>query len=249
MTSDLSAEASSQGTEGGTQERASLRSVFGVTLGLLLVFSCLSTLLTHGTKSVQAGPALAERYSLDSLPFGFKLREQFFVLPGQERVFVIDDGSQPIVEELSLPDGSSSQVSESSGGEDTKLPPEEWGKVEAITKDGPPAQVFLVEYPEGSAKKAIERQFHNVQWLELKYIPGKGGRTAIDGGKIDWDGYAADFVLEREFRPGLKFTDRLRVNMTVEGQCWVAYCVWPDQAAGSEEPVKALLNSLHVLSE
>ncbi len=244
----MSLDDSSQVQEGSTQARASLRSVFGVLLGFFVLLACIGNLTGYGSKTAAAGPALAQSFELRNVPFGLNLQELLHVLPSGERVFVLAgaqaaEASSEQVSTLAV-DEDSGEPQATSEGETTTKKFVDWTLVVPSREKSPPLEVFLVSYPWKSAQSVIARQFQQVEWKELKLIESKGGRTAIDGGKLTWNGYAADYVLDREFRPGLRFQDRLRVNLTVNGQCWVAYGIWQEQEAGSKEPMAELLGSL-----
>ena len=224
--------------------RASLRSVFGVALGLMIVALCAVTVFTYGTTTLAAAPGLAEHFELGALPFRFQLQEDLVVLPSGEQVYVLSrPGELPQV-----PPGLLAGNSGVSAKESEFPAPVDWSAVQVEKENGPPSAIFLVKYPNSTANATIEQQFRQVQWKELRFIESKGGRTAIDGGKLQWNGFGADFVHGREFFPELRFADHVRVNLTTGGQCWVAYGVWPEQEAGSKEVMAQFLGALRLVA-
>jgi hypothetical protein len=225
----------------------------------------------YGARAMAAGPALAKSFELSDIPFDLSLREPLHILPSGELVYVlagenageavaeqvatltdsdpapgVESDEEPVADSDTETDTDADAKGEAESGEksNSDWTPVDWTLAKPTTEGGPPSEVFLVNYPWKQANSVISSNFQRVQWKELKYIESKGGRTAVDGGKLTWNGYAADYVLEREFRPGLRFQDRLRVNLTVNSECWVAYAVWPEQEAGSKEPAAEILAAL-----
>ncbi len=233
--------------EGGAPQRASLAVVFGVAGGFLVLLACIGTLVGFGPRTTPAEASLAEHYEVGELPFGFSIHPDLFLLPSAEQVYVLNGEDFAPVESKDVEAAVGEQETEekeSEEGDKSEHGKVDWSAMQSLNDDSPPAQLFLVEYPIASAEKVIEQQFRDVQWKQLAEIEADGGRSAVDGGKLEWNGFMADYVHQREFRPGLRFSDQVRVNLSVGGKCWIAYAVWPEQHAGSTEPVKELLASL-----
>lgn len=132
----------------------------------------------------------------------------------------------------------------SEGSENDEFEPYDWANIEVLSTDSAPQCLYLVQFPVGQAASVIRGQFQNLDWKQLSLIDAEGGRSAVDGGKLSWAGYGADFVRERNFVRGGGFWDVVRVNLSVGGECWVAYATWPSGHAGSSESVELLLEGL-----
>jgi len=225
------------------EERASVGVILGVAGGVLLLVACVGVPLGFGPRTLAASDALAQHYDLGALPFGFHLQPVLHVLPAGERVYVLnaDDFVPEKLEHFEF------KSPRSHGPPAPDAPLVDWSKIEALSSGSPPDQLFLVEYPLNQAESVIAGQFRALEWKQLSEIDAGGGRSAVDGGKIEWNGYMADFVRQREFRPGLRFVDQVRVNLSLRGECWIAYAVWPEQHTGSTEPVEELLGALRPL--
>jgi|GEM_PF-1371014 len=233
--------------------------ILGVSIGFLVLCGGLLVLFGFGTRSVDAREALAGSFELDAFPEGHRLLEVAHLLPGGERVFVVTDGSSAVepseLEEVAsdVPEPEADEP----GGEDVEHADDEgveseeeedddydWTAIEVLSEGTRPARLFLVRYPRARADSVIGSQFRHLHWRELSEIDASGGRAAVDGGELEWAGYAADFVRERQFIEGGRFRDTLRVNLSLGGECWIAYATWPEGHAGSTEPVTELLGSL-----
>jgi hypothetical protein len=243
------ASASSEAAQTAPQ-RASLGAIVGVAIGLALLFVCVLAPVFYGSSTFAAPEGLAANFELEGLPHGFALEDTAYLLPGGERVFVFTDGSASPVAALDVV----ATASESAGeGETASVPgsphgegaaPFDWSTVAALSKGAQPARLFLVHYPGARAESVILEQFRGLEWKDLRLIGTEGGRSAVDGGQLQWGEYAADFVRERTYIAGGSFRDALRVNLSLGRECWVAYAIWPDLHAGSQEPVEELLAAL-----
>lgn len=231
---------------------------FAVALGLLAVALCVLTPIFYGSSTFAAGAGLAQRYELGPLPAGFFLEEQGFRLPGGEQVFVFNDGLEAAISAAGLvaeeepepqPEAPPAEPPEEDGAEGKSTPaPVDWSAIEPLSEGTAPTRLFLVRYPAARAESVIAEHFRGIEWKELRFIGTEGGSTAVDGGKLEWSGFGADYVRVRTFIPGGSFRDVLRVNLSLDGECWVAYAVWPELHAGSKEPVGELLASLRPVS-
>ena len=236
----MQAEAQGIVAEGGAQQRTSLGSVFGVGAGFLVLLICIAVLLGYGPRRRVASESLAEHYDVNSLPFGFVLQTEAYTLPGGEEVYVMNSPDF----EPALPAEVESAIVDDKDGPRAGEEKVDWSSLQVAATGTPPAQLFLVKYPLSRAESVLKGQFRTLEWKDLSEIESKGGRSAVDGGKLEWNGYDADYVQQREYLPGLRFVDQVRVNLTLGGQCWIAYAVWPQQAAGSVAPVEKLLAAL-----
>jgi hypothetical protein len=223
----------------------------GVGLGLLAVALCILTPLFYGSSTFAAADRLALRYKLGELPPAYSLEESGILLPGGERIFVFSGGEEGAdsVGEFLVTETDDSVATEAD--ESTNRSAEDhidWSKVEPLSEGSAPSRLFLVHYPTSRAKAVIDAHFRRLEWKDLRSIEPKGGSTAVDGGKLEWNGFGADYVQVRSFISGGAFRDVLRVNLSLEDECWVAYAVWPELHAGSKEPVQELLASLQPTS-
>ncbi|MFT7669501.1 MAG: hypothetical protein ACI8X5_002204 [Planctomycetota bacterium] len=231
-------------SEDGTSRSVGSSAIVGVGVGLVLIVASLSSLFFRGSHSVSAAEQLAHMYEVSEFPFGLSLQEPGFLLPGGEHVFVLSDGTVPVeeaqVEELL---GADEEAGEKEGEEPEKEP-FDWSAIEVLSTDSAPTQVYIAHYPVDQATGIIQSQFQSLDWKELSGIDADGDRAVVDGGKLRWAGYAADFVRERQFIKGGTFRDSMRVNISTIGECWIAYAIWPTGHAGSEERLVDLLASL-----
>ena len=235
-----------------------LGQVLVVALGLAAVAVCVLVPFFYGSRTRAAGPALEQSYELGEMPHGFELGPEAFLLPGGERVFVFGAGlagaSSKGPTGLTLEETLAGAGLEPEGVEGSEAPSgpsdfTDWASLRPVNTGGPPAFLFLVQYPSGRASSVINEQFRGIEWKELRDIEAEGGRTAVDGGKLEWGEYAADFVQERNFVRGGTFRDSLRVNLSLGRECWIAYAVWPELDAGSKEVVRELLAALRPTQE
>ena len=225
-----------------------------VALGLAAVAVCVLVPFFYGSRTLAAGPALAQSYALGKLPHDFELGPEAFLLPGGERVFVFGPGLAGAPSEGSpgpILAAAGLEREEGEGSEAQSGTPgfTDWASLSPVSTGTPPERLFLVKYPTGRASSVINEQFRSIEWKDLRDIEADGGRTAVDGGKLEWAEYAADFVQERTFVRGGTFRDSLRVNLSLGRECWIAYAVWPELDAGSKEVVRELLTALRPTQE
>lgn len=219
--------------------------VLGIAIGFFVVLGCLGLIAFHGWRTFVASEGLETSFELSGLPEGFTLSDDAYLLPSGERVYVIADGSKELtrlpVEDLGGLEPGEGESTEADTGDDHDFEEYDWTSIPVESTDQAPMQFFLVQYPTKRAEAVIRSEFQGLDWKELKYIGAKGGRSAVEGGKLEWAGYAADFVREREFIRGGTFRDVLRVNLSVGGECWVGYALWPTSHAGSEKAAEEFL--------
>lgn len=231
-----------------------LGQVLVVALGLAAVAVCVLVPLLYGSRTLPAGPALAQSYELGELSHDFELGPEAFLLPGGERVFVLGPGLAGAPSEGSpgpilAAAGLEREAGEGSEAQSGTAAFTDWGSLSPVSTGTAPARLFLVQYPIGRAASVIDEQFRRIEWKDLRHIEAKGARTAVDGGKIEWGEFAADFVQERTFVRGGTFRDSLRVNLSLGRECWIAYAVWPELNAGSKEVVGEVLGALRPTQE
>jgi hypothetical protein len=126
--------------------------------------------------------------------------------------------------------------------------PLDWSRLPEGPAGTPPVRVYLLRYGEGGATRALARHFRNLEWRELADIEERGGRTVVEGGRLRWGEFDADFVRERRFLPGPGFQDSLRINLGLPKRYWIAFAFWPRGLPGSKEPCELLLKSLRARS-
>lgn len=236
----------------GRTERERPSAVLGIGLGLALLFFCALALVLVRERPLDPALALADSFELAELPFGMRL-ERALLLPGGETLVVLGDGrelpSSALPPDPSEPEradreppgaGPAAMAAE-------ELPAVDWSKVVELEAGTPPARLFLLRHPAASAERALGRAFRNLEWRELSELDAKGGRLAVEGGRIPWGAFAADFVRERRFLPGLAFEDSIRVNLSLPGRYWIAYAFWPRGYPASKERVEELLDALRAL--
>lgn len=224
--------------EGEGQRFESCGGVLGMGLGLALIVACAAMLVFYGPRRLDAGEVLASSFELGALPEGLVLEPEATALPAGELVVTLSNG-EPL--ELSALELLSPRQTQQSTEEYVEF---DWTAVEALSLGGLPARLYLVKFPRSRAERVLVSQFRGLEWLDLSEIPAKGGSTVVGGGKLPWAGYEADWVRERRFLEGGSFRDTLRVNLSLGQECWVAYSIWPERAAGSEEVVADCLAAL-----
>lgn len=237
----------------GATERERPSAVLGIGLGLALLGLAALALLLVRERPLDPALALADSFELGELPFGMRL-ERALRLPGGETLVVLGDGrelsSDALPPDPSEPEPGDRELPASSpaasAGEEREAV--DWSKVVELESGTPPARLFLLRHPEASAERAIGRAFRNLQWRELADVDAKGGRLAVEGGRIPWGAFAADFVRERLFLPGLAFEDSIRVNLSLPGRYWIAYAFWPRGYPASKERLEELLGALRATS-
>lgn len=239
----------------------------GAALAVLAIAGAL--LLLDPLTEVNAGEELASHFELNALPFGFRV-EGAHRLMTQEVVVALgaDDprvATTPELDVTSEPVGDTdaeaeaeakadadSEADAASHDADDELPAAEAEDRERHAQDDgtPPSRLFLVRYPRREAQSVLEQQMR--RHTESLDQPHGGEQDddsreqllTIDGGRLPWGEFDADFVLERKYTSDGHFEDVLRVNLTREQQCWVLFALWPRDYRGSREPVEALLEAL-----
>lgn len=238
----------SAGAEGAPRE--SISGVLGVGFGLALLGWCALALWRVGPDPLDARAVLDADFELGTLPFGLELGEALRFASGETIVVLADasDFELPLEQELAGEDPAREEDSPEEGapadGEPKEPPKVDWSKVVEGEAGTPPARVYLVRYSASGARSALARQFRDLEWRELADIEPQGGRAVVDGGRVRWGEYAADYVRERRFLPGLRFQDSVRVNLTLPERYWIAYAYWPPGLPGSKEPVETVLAAL-----
>lgn len=239
-----------EGSEKSLTKPETVAGVFGVGLGLCLIVLFVLTIVGYGPRAETAASVLDGSFVVEALPEGLTVEPLALLLPGGEQVVTIGNGQplpvtpkellEPSPFERMGPGGLPGAPPEGGPG----APPFEkfdWSSVEPEATDTLPARVYLVHYPERGAPALLTMQFRGLRWRDLSEIPAKGGSAVIDGGKLEWNGYAADFVRERRFLEGGSFRDTMRVNLSLGRSCWVAYAIWGEREEGSEEKVREVL--------
>lgn len=251
------------GTEPPAADRPkpeSLAGVFGVGFGLLIIAGLVLVIVGYGPRGIAASSVLAGSLEVVELPEGMTLEANALILPTGEKVVTVSSGSPFWINPAELIDRSARM----GGGMGRGMGPGggmgfgpgspgfeeyDWAGVEVESEDSMPARVYLVTYPRRSASKVLVRQFSGLAWRDLSQISAKGGTAVVGGGKIEWAGYAADFVRQRRFLEGGSFRDTIRVNLSLGQQCWIAYAIWPERHTGSEEVVREVLAAVRPVAE
>ncbi|MCA8982009.1 MAG: hypothetical protein H6831_09410 [Planctomycetes bacterium] len=219
-----------------------------------LVLACAGMLLfLDPLTEVNAADEMAVHFVASELPFGFRV-ERAHRLMSQELVVELESddpraGAMPAVEV-----GSEDSADPGETNDPVEQELEEDRERHALEDGTPPARVFLVRYPRRNAQAVLAEQMAR-HGEELGMHGGDGGGDGddeedheqlltIDGGRLPWGDYDADFVLERKYTSGGHFEDVLRVNLTRGQQCWVMFALWPRDYRGSRAPVEALLDAL-----
>ena len=207
--------------------------VLGIGLGLMLIAVCVATVALYGPRQLDARELLSGSFELGALPEGLVLEPEAIALPMGEQVVTLSDGSAFQLSPAEL-------LAESSGREQSseeEFVEYDWRSVGALSEGALPARLYLVRFPRSRAERILASQFRSLEWRDLSEIPSGGGSTVVGGGKLPWAGYEADWVRERRFLEGGSFRDTLRVNLSLGQECWIAYAIWPERAAGAEQVV------------
>jgi hypothetical protein len=226
--------------EGESRRFESCGGVLGIGLGLVLIVVCAATVALYGPRRLDARELLSRSFELGTLPAGLVLESEAVALPGGEQVVTFGDGSPLSISPTEL-------LTESSAGKQDsqeEFAEYDWQSVESLSEETLPARLFLVRFPRSRAERVLASQFRGLEWRDLSEIPSKGGATVVGGGKLPWAGYEADWVRERRFIEGGSFRDTLRVNLSLGQECWIAYAIWPERAAGAEQVVGRCLVAL-----
>jgi len=218
---------------------ASPSRLIGVALGVGLVALCLAAAMGGGWGSTTSEEVLASRFTCSQLPEDLTLDPAAYELPGGERVVrFFRQGAGDMDASLGAA-GLAPWSRPASKGEDV-----DWSELRPTSQETPPGVLYLVRYPESAGEAVMREQFRGLEYKDLSRLEGSGGSTPVEGGQLDWHGFAADHVRVRHFGPGPTFRDVVRVNLSLGRECWVAYAVWPPLAAGSIEPVEDFLATL-----
>lgn len=237
------------------REPESLAGVFGVGLGLVIIALLVLTIVGYGPKTTTASSVLAGTFEVGELPEGLSLEPHALLLPTGEKVVTFGNGAPLPVGPAELidrgPGGGPGGMGRGGGGGGPGPGPGspgfeayDWAGVEVKAEDSLPARLYLVTYPKRRAPGVLTRQFSGLRWRDLSEIPAKGGTAVIGGGKVEWSGYAADFVRQRRFIEGGTFRDTIRVNLSLGQECWIAYAIWPAGHIGSEDVVSDVIAGL-----
>lgn len=227
----------------------------GAALVALLVAA--SLLLLDPLPEVSAGDELASHFAVSELPFGFRV-EGARRLMTQELVVTLDSddsrrSATPDIEVTASDSEGEAESTEAADGEAEDPTVDEDRERHAQADGTPPSSVYLVRYPRRSAQRVLARQMARHTLSMEGPGGGRDGDTdeelaeellTIEGGRLPWGDYDADFVLERKYTSDGHFEDVLRVNLTRGQQCWVLFAVWPRGYRGSRDPVEALLDAL-----
>jgi len=228
---------------------------------LLFLALPLLMLLQPATAPLAGEELLQERFEFSGLPWNFPLTEAVRLVGGEELVVLADPNyapSEPDAREDGRGDGERGEDrggerrggrdrgrrgrggGRSSGGRDSGAG---WEKVEPTVAAGtPPGELTFVWYPLSAAEQLLERQFIRVYFSDTRSVDWNGGSVVVESGELDWHGYAPRYVVERHFKrvDGKQtFHDVVRVNLTIERQCCVAYLRWADGAAADKQVIAA----------
>lgn len=217
--------------DGAGGQRESRGGVIAVGVGLVLAAVALVTLFTNRPREADPVELLAEDFEIGELPPGFSL-ERGLRLSGDERIVLIR-GPVPL-------DEDPPRRVEPSAEEEAP----DWAALPEGPRGTPPARVLLLGTPRTGAQAALDRAFRKVEWKDLADLGREGGRTAVDGGKLEWAGLSADWIRERLFEPAGTFRDEVRVNLTAGSRCWILHAIWPRGLPGDTEPLRGLLDAL-----
>ncbi len=231
-------------------EPATPGGILGSAIGILALLGCLTVVITYGSRLFDSAEGLGESFKFNEVPGALALQEEAFLLPTGEKVYILSDGvvvedGSEVTEMLMGFDIQHGVGSGESGDEEAY----DWSGVEILSQETSPSRVFLVQYPRERADSVIRSQFQGIDWRDLTEIDADGGRAAVEGGKLRWSGYSADFVRERTFIEGGTFRDTVRVNLSLGQECWIAYAIWPVSHEGSSAKVGELLSAFEPLGE
>lgn len=114
----------------------------------------------------------------------------------------------------------------------------------AVEDGTPPSVVWLMRYPRDRALAVLQREMKRKVEDPRAEPSKKNLELTVDGGRLAWGDYEADYVQEREYEVGDHFTDVVRVNLTLGDECWILVALWPRDYRGSTEPIARLLEAL-----
>lgn len=205
------------------------------------------TLFREPVESIAPEEALAPHFAPGELPFDFRLETALRLATGE--VVVSLENDDPRAEDAADEQEEDAETEESDGDgskDDDRPDPEEFTVARrernALEDGTPPTEVWLARYPRDDAESALARHFRRRSGDDDE--PKLDETITLDGGRLPWGRYDADFVHERDYDEGGHFSDALRVNLTRGTQCWILFAEWPRDYRGSRAPVEALLEGL-----
>jgi len=223
--------------------------VVGVAFALFAIALAALTLLGLPMETRNGSNELATHFVMGELPFDFRIAESRKLL-GSE-VYVAFERDDPREVSAAAVEAEDLVVGDEDATQDAAPGDERTGKLreEHALEDGtPPSLFYLVRYPADDSKSVLSRQFERHTDGEMSRGKGngrgEGTKLTVDGGRLRWGAYDADFVLERKYEDGGHFTDTVRVNLTHGTECWILFALWPQDYRASREPVEQLLAAL-----
>jgi hypothetical protein len=251
--SDPTAETPGAG-HAGRPVRETPAGVIGVAFGLALIAALVLLVLGRTARPIDGHALVAASFDLGELPFGLQITGASELTGGERVVRLEVPGAEEPERRAPEPapgdatgDAPADAPADATGdatGDMDDAQRFDWSKVEEGPPGTPPIRAFLIWYPAGSGERALARQFRDVVWQDLRDFGVKGGRMMTAKGTLDWAGYDAGYVVERELEQGGTFRDWMRVNLSVGGKACVLVARWARGSPCARERVEELLGRL-----
>ena len=222
----------------------SIAGIFGVALGLAAVAAISAMIFFSRVRAANPEEVLEESFARSSsLPFDYEPSSAVVLTDGRRVVGFARPSDDAGAELTELDEPETEIATESADVDWSSLPEGEPGT--------PPGRVFYVHHPLSSGKAALRSAFVR----EEKERDGRRGGASIqdgttlklDGGRLAWGEFGADFLYERRFgraegEPA--FRDSVLVNLSRSDACWIAHFEWPCGMPGSTERVEEFIAAL-----
>lgn len=224
-----------------------------VAFGLLALFGIVSLLAQDDPlRPLDPFEALGDHVEVGELPYGFRFGDAMTLSAERAYVQLVRDDPRMSVTEadevLAGVDAARRAEAANDDGADegaSRISDTAAERERHAHEDGtPPGVIWLMRYPRASALDVLKREMKRKTEDPDGEPPKDELELTVDGGRLVWGDFDADYVQEREYTKGDHFTDVLRVNLTLGDECWILVAEWPRDYRGSTEPVARVLEAL-----